>query len=51
MPGDHEQMQAAGLPNSVGFPYGFPTPGAYRIFVQMKHGSTVETGSFDACAR
>ena len=38
------------LPNSVGFPYGFPTPGAYRIFVQMKHGNTVETGAFDACA-
>jgi hypothetical protein len=37
-------------PNSVGFPYGFPTPGAYRIFVQMKHGRTVETAVFDACA-
>ncbi len=38
------------LPNSAGFPYGFPTAGAYRIFVQMKHGQTVETGAFDACA-
>jgi hypothetical protein len=36
------------LPNKVGFPYGFPTPGQYRIFVQMKHGDTIETGSFDA---
>jgi hypothetical protein len=36
------------LPNHVGFPYGFPTPGKYRIFVEMKHGSTIETGSFDA---
>jgi len=36
---------------AVGFPYGFPTPGAYRIFVQMKHGQTVETAAFDACAR
>jgi hypothetical protein len=36
------------LPNKVGFPYGFPTPGKYRIFVQMKHGDTIETGSFDA---
>jgi len=51
MPSDHGLSQGAVLPNSVGFPYGFPTPGAYRIFVQMKHGSTVETGSFDACAR
>jgi hypothetical protein len=41
---------AGGLPDTVGFPYGFPTAGAYRIFVQMKHGQTIETGSFDACA-
>lgn len=36
------------LPNTVGFPYGFPSPGQYRIFAQMKHGNTVETGVFDA---
>ena len=35
----------------VGFPYGFPTPGRYRIFIQMKHGSTVEPGVFDADTR
>jgi hypothetical protein len=33
---------------SVDFPYGFPSAGRYRIFIQMKHGSTVETGVFDA---
>jgi hypothetical protein len=33
---------------SVAFPYGFPTAGRYRIFVQMKHGGVVETGVFDA---
>ena len=44
-------VRASMLPNAVGFPYGFPTPGAYRIFVQMKHGGTIETASFDACAR
>ncbi len=32
---------------SVEFPYGFPSSGRYRIFIQMKHGSTVETGVFD----
>jgi hypothetical protein len=32
----------------VEFPYGFPSLGRYRIFVQMKHGATVETGVFDA---
>jgi hypothetical protein len=41
-------MNSAALPNVVSFPYGFPSPGHYRIFVQMKHGATVETGIFDA---
>jgi hypothetical protein len=35
------------LPNEVTFPYGFPASGRYRIFVQMKHDETVETGAFD----
>ena len=35
----------------VEFPYGFPSPGRYRIFIQMKHGATVETGVFDAEVR
>jgi hypothetical protein len=38
------------IPNTVEFPYGFPSPGRYRIFVQMKHGATIETGVFDATA-
>jgi hypothetical protein len=32
----------------VEFPYGFPSAGRYRIFVQMKHAGVVETGVFDA---
>jgi hypothetical protein len=40
------QMQP--ISNQVDFPYGFPSPGPYRILVQMKHGATVETGVFDA---
>ncbi len=43
-------MPAAGS-NAVDFPYGFPTPGRYRIIVQMKHNTTVETGVFDAIAK
>ena len=47
MPGmDMSGSQA--IPSTVAFPYGFPTPGNYRIFVQMKHANTVETGTFDA---
>ena len=37
----------SGLPNQVSFPYGFPSAGRYRAFVQMKHGNIVETGIFD----
>ena len=46
MPG--MDMSNGSLPNTVSFPYGFPSPGTYRIIVQMEHGQTVETGIFDA---
>jgi hypothetical protein len=39
------------IPPVVEFPYGFPSPGRYRIFIQMKHANTVETGVFDADVR
>ncbi len=36
------------LPASdVSFAFGFPSPGGYRLFLQMKHGGVVETGAFD----
>lgn len=31
----------------VSFPYGVPTAGKYRIFVQMKRAGKVETGGFE----
>ncbi len=51
MPGMAMPNANASLPNEVAFPYGFPAAGRYRIFVQMKHGETVETGVFDATVR
>jgi hypothetical protein len=45
-------MTASAVPKNIApvveFPYGFPSPGRYRIFIQMKHGNMVETGVFDA---
>ena len=46
MPGMN--MDDSAPPSTVSFPYGFPTPGTYRIVVQMKHGNVVETEFFDA---
>ena len=37
--------------SEVSFPFGFPSAGRYRIFVQMKHGGVIETGAFDLQVR
>lgn len=45
MPGMSMQQTIFGP--EVSFPYGFPQPGNYRLFVQVKHNGQVQTGVFD----
>jgi uncharacterized membrane protein YwzB len=35
------------MPPDVSFPYGFPSPGDYRVFVQVKARGAIVTGAFD----
>jgi len=35
-------------PEELAFPYGFPRPGSYRLFVQVRHAGRIVTGAFDA---
>ena len=39
--------QAGALPAVVTFPYGLPSPGDYRVFVQVKRAGRIETALFD----
>jgi hypothetical protein len=37
--------------DSLTFPFAFPSPGLYRIWVQVKRNGVVQTGGFDATVR
>ncbi|MCS7023336.1 MAG: hypothetical protein NZV14_00935 [Bryobacteraceae bacterium] len=40
-------MHAMALPSEVTFPYGFPQPGDYRVFIQIRRSGKVQTAMFD----
>jgi len=40
-------MGRSSPPAAVSFPYALPTPGAYRMIVQIKRAGRVETAVFD----
>jgi hypothetical protein len=42
-----QHAMASALPATVTFPYGFPSAGDYRVFVQVKRAGAVQTGFFD----
>jgi hypothetical protein len=48
--GDPHAGHAMGgpLPPTVSFPFGMPSAGDYRVFVQVRRAGHVETGVFDA---
>jgi len=46
-----DQMPAMSMSGELTFPYEFPKPGRYRIWVQVKPNTRVLTGTFDVDVR
>jgi hypothetical protein len=43
-----DMAMAMPMASTLTFPFGFPRPGDYKIFVQIKRAGVIETASFDA---
>jgi hypothetical protein len=41
-------MRPDNISPEISFPYGFPKPGIYRIFIQIKRAGQIQTAFFDA---
>jgi hypothetical protein len=54
-PQAHESMvgmeQNQSIPPEITFPYGFPQPGDYRLFLQVRRGGQVQTAVFDVTVK
>jgi hypothetical protein len=48
---DHASHAAVTYPGTLGFPFAFPKPGAYRVWVQLRQGGRVRTAAFAAQVR
>jgi hypothetical protein len=48
---DMKQMTDNKVAPEISFPYGFPKPGLYRIFVQVKRSGRIQTASFEALVK
>jgi hypothetical protein len=49
--GTNTMTHAPHLPDDVSFPYGFPSPGLYKVFVQIKRAGKIDTATFDVTVK